>query len=501
MLTVAERQEAEAIIARLDGERLEASLLAFVEEAWSIVESVPFVPNWHIQALCEQLEQVAHGDILRLLVNIPPGTAKSLIVSVFFPAWVWAKWPDKRFLAGSYGQDLATRDAVKMRVLVDSDWYQARWAVEFRPDQNQKTRFENTDGGWRIATSVGGRGTGEHPDFIVIDDPHNAKQAESDAERQAAIDWFVRTVSTRGVSRGAAVVIVMQRLHELDMSGHVLSGPTAEEWTHLCLPMRAESQSALVPTKAHRPQIDPRKPGELLWPSLFSEARVASLERALGSYATAGQLQQRPAPAEGGILKLKWVRYFEPETVPSVDSVVISVDPAMKEKEQNDFWSIQAWGVSGPNRYALKRVHVRTDLAEATRLIGDMHAWAVETFPEKSVLVLIENTAAGPDAVRALRRKITGVVPWNKKGDKVQCAMTAQPVLEAGNILVPGVEDPTGGKPDAYLTPGWVQEMLTEWAAFPNGAHDDDVDAFTQMVIRLQRNGSPIATARLEEFL
>lgn len=476
-------------------------LRAFVEQAWSVIESVPFVANWHLDVLCSQLEAVSRGEVSRLLINVPPGTAKSLIVSVFFPAWEWASDASKRYLTASYGQDLATRDAVKMRVLVESSWYQAHfWNVNFRADQNQKTRFENDEGGWRIATSVGGRGTGEHPDRIIIDDPHNAKEAESDLERQGAIDWFTQTVSTRGVTRGASIIVVMQRLHELDLSGHVLGGETASEWTHICLPMRAESASALVPTKAHRPQVDTRQPGELLWPSLFTPKRVQSLELALGSYATAGQLQQRPAPAEGGILKLKWLRYYEPDTTPQVDSVVISVDPALKEKEQNDYWSVQAWGIKGPNRYALRRVHVRMGLGEAIQQIVDMHRWAVETYPEAGVMVLIENAAAGPDAIKALRRKITGVVPWNARGDKAQRAMAASPVLEAGNVIVPGAEDVTGGKPDAGLTPGWVQEMVTEWASFPNGAHDDDVDAFTQMVLRTQHAGR-VGLARVEQFL
>jgi predicted phage terminase large subunit-like protein len=484
----------------VQAEHARRHLRVFVEQAWPIVESVPFVSNWHLEVLCAQLEAVSRGEVGRLLINIPPGTAKSLIVSVFWPAWEWATDPTRRYLTASYGQDLATRDAVKMRVLVDSPWYQAFWPVTFRMDQNQKTRFENEDGGWRIATSVGGRGTGEHPDRIIIDDPHNAKEAESDAERQGAIDWFTQTVSTRGVTRDAAIVIVMQRLHERDLSGTVLSGETAEEWTHVCLPMRAESAKALVPTKAYRPAVDPRAPGELLWPSLFTPAKVLSLERALGSYATAGQLQQRPAPAEGGILKLKWLKYYEPDSLPGIDSVVISADPALKDKQQNDFWSVQAWGVSGPNRCALRRYHARCDLSEAILQIADLHRWATETFPDKGVTVLIENAAAGPDAIRALRRKITGVVPWHAKGDKVQRAMAAQPVLEAGNIFVPGVEDATGGKPDPGLTPGWVQEMVTEWAGFPNGAHDDDVDAFSQMVLRTQQQGR-IGMARMEQFL
>jgi predicted phage terminase large subunit-like protein len=214
-------------------------------------------------------------------------------------------------------------------------------------------------------------------------------------------------------------------------------------------------------------------------------------------------LQQRPAPAEGGILKLAWLRYYTPETTPSgLTQVVISVDTALKEREQNDLSAVQAWGVRGPDRFALRRVTGRWGLGELIQQVSDMHRWAAEHLPEVAIVVLIENTAAGPDAIRALRRVVTGVVPWNKKGDKVQCAMAAQPVLEAGNVFVPGAEDPAGGKPDVGLTPGWVQEMVQQFASFPNAAHDDDVDAFTQMVIRLQR---PTATAgqavRLERFL
>ena len=149
--------------------------------------------------------------------------------------------------------------------------------------------------------------------------------------------------------------------------------------------------------------------------------------------------------------------------------VVISVDPALKDKAQNDFWSVQAWGVKGPNRYALRRYHERTDLAEALLQIEAMHRWAVATYPNAGVQVLIENAAAGPDAIKALRRRITGVVPWHAKGDKVQRAMAAQPVLEAGNIFVPGAEDASGGRPDTAITPGWVQELLAEWTSLPNG--------------------------------
>lgn len=483
-------------------EQARRSLRVFIEQAWPILEDVPFVSNWHIDVLCAQLERVTRGEVSRLLINVPPGTAKSLIVSVFWPAWEWATFPSRRFLAVSYAQDLALRDAGKMRRLVSSEWYQAHWPISFLDDANQKKRFENEEGGWRISSSITGVGTGEHPDRILVDDPHNAKEAQSDLERQQAIDWFSNTASTRGVTRGMAIVVIMQRLHELDMSGHILASEGASRWTHICLPMRAEPKAALAKTKAQRPDVDPRSPGELLWPALFPETALRPLEVELGSYATAGQLQQRPAPAEGGILKVKWLRYFEPETIPAgLEVIVISVDPALKDKEQNDFWSIQAWGTRGPDRFALRRVHARLGLGDAIQHIADLHRWATEAFPQLAIYVLIENAAAGPDAIRALRRKITGVIPWRAKGDKVQRAMAASPVLEAGNIFVQGVEDPSGGRPDPQLTPGWVQEMVTEWTGFPNAAHDDDVDAFTQMVIRTQGANARVAMARVEAYL
>lgn len=481
-------------------ERARRKLRVFVEEAWSIVEAVAFVPNWHLDVLCDQLEAVTRGDVKRLLINIPPGTAKSLITSVFWPAWEWATDPTKRFITASYGQDLATRDAVKMRVLVESPWYQAHWPTIFRGDANQKTRYENEDGGWRLATSVGGRGTGEHPDRIIIDDPHNVKQAESELERQAALDWFQQTVSTRGISRDAAIVVIMQRLHELDLSGMILSGNSAEEWRHICLPMRAEALSALIPTRAARPTVDPRQPGELLWPALFTEAKVTSLERALGSYAAAGQLQQRPAPLEGGLLKRGWIKYYDRAALPRFTSIVLSWDTALKEKAQNDYSVGQAWGIVGADRYLLARRKGRWDFVDLIFEMTQLHAWAVERYPHAGITLLVENAAAGPDAIRTLRRKLTGVIGFKAHGDKVQRAMAAQPVLEAGNIWLPGEPSRSGSGPEPGSVPAWAEDVVNEWAAFPNGAHDDDVDAWSQMILHLQ-SASSKAGAMMVDWL
>jgi predicted phage terminase large subunit-like protein len=276
------------------------SLHEFVRQGWAEVEAVAFADNWHVGAICEHLQAVTAGQIQRLLVNVPPGMGKSLLTCVFWPAWEWTQDPTVRWLFASYDQRLSTRDAVRCRALVGTPWYRARCRQQFtfNEDQNQKTYYENDQGGYRLATSVGGHASGEHPDRIVCDDPHNVQQAESATERQAVLDWWDLTMSTRGVSRRARRVIIMQRLHEHDLAGHVLA---QGDWVHLCLPMRYEPGRMSVTPLGW---TDPRhEEGELLCPEQFSAAAVAQLEKALGAYGAAGQLQQRPVPREGGMFK------------------------------------------------------------------------------------------------------------------------------------------------------------------------------------------------------
>jgi hypothetical protein len=276
------------------------SLYEFVRQGWAEVEAVPFTDAWHVGALCEHLQAVTTGQISRLLINVPPGLGKSLLTCVFWPAWEWARDPSVRWLFASYDQRLSTRDAVRGRALLARPWYQARCRRRFRltGDQNQKTYYETDAGGYRLATSVGGHASGEHPDRIVCDDPHNAQQAESDRERRAACGWWDLTMSTRGAARQARRVVIMQRLHQADLSGHLLA---QGGWVHLCLPMRYEP-GRMVATPLG--WTDPRRDdGALLCPALFEEATVAQLEKALGSYGSAGQLQQRPVPREGGMFK------------------------------------------------------------------------------------------------------------------------------------------------------------------------------------------------------
>lgn len=299
------------LLAEIDGELGSRSLREFVSRAWPIVEpSTPFVPGFHIDAIIDHLEAVTHGEIRNLLINVPPRHMKSLLVSVFWPAWEWLQHPERRWLFSSYGSGLSIRDSIKCRRLIESPSYQTLWGDRYAltSDQNTKGRFDNDRSGYRIATSVGGAATGEGGDRVVCDYPHNVQEAESDAVRKNTLDWWDMVMSTRlNDPRTSSKVVVMQRIHERDLSGHLLAQGGYE---HLCLPAEYDGRRTVTAIGWEDPR---REQGELLWPERFGQAELDALKRSLGSYGAAGQLQQRPAPAGGGMLKTHWFKFFQPE--------------------------------------------------------------------------------------------------------------------------------------------------------------------------------------------
>ncbi len=337
--------------------RLQRSLYEFIQEMWDTIEpDKAFVPNWHVEQLCWVLELVEKGIIKRLIINIPPGSLKSLVVSVFYPAWLWAKNPRKRILTAAYGAHLTSRDNLRMRDIIQSPKFKRYFNVTLHEDQNTKTRYNTSEGGWRIATSVGGVGTGEHPDLIIIDDALTAAQAESEPERETANTWFDRTISSRGISRGVAIIVIGQRLHEDDLPGYLLK-KDREGWTLVCFPMRYEKCTCpgvpdTLQRKTNRDEFGPlfnrariaawkafidtvpepdrcllhksnpawtpdpldirETVGEVLMPQIFTPEVLAQLELDLDTYGVAGQLQQRPSPEGGGLFKME---YFDGKIV------------------------------------------------------------------------------------------------------------------------------------------------------------------------------------------
>lgn len=439
-------------------------LSGFVREAWHVViPGVPLEWNWHLDEICRHLELTVmpeSRDDLDLVINIAPRHGKSNLVSVFFPAWVWTWRPSHQFLTSSYEQGLATRDAVSARRLIESTWYQERWPVTLAGDENRKTRYQNSEGGHRVTISTGSGGIGEGGDTIIADDPNPVKRGGlSSVDLEAAASWWNVVVSERrNDKRTASRIVIQQRLHENDLTGHLLR---QGGWKHVCLPTRYE------PDHPFAYPDDPRtKPGELLWPVRNGPDVVDEQERVMGSWAFSGQHQQRPSPGDGGILARSWWVHSKRESWPRMDSIAVAFDLAFKDGELNDYTAMAAVGKVGARFYALEVRQRRIPFNEQLAWVREVAA----RYP--GVPVLIEDAANAAALMDTLRGEVPGLIPVKARTSKVARAQSWSPTLEAGQIHVPEGEH-------------WVDPFLDQCAAFPNSSHDDMADAFGHAIARL----------------
>lgn len=318
----------------------EKNLWDFARLAWPIVEpGVEFRDGNHLHAIAEHLEAVTRGDIKKLLIQIPPRHSKSLLVCVFWFCWDWLQKPHDKWIYVSYAQSLSNRDSRKCREIIQSDWYQQNWGDRFKlkDDMNQVERFENTAQGHRIATSVSGIGMGEGADVICGDDLHKATERFSAAERQNAINCWTTTMATRG-NLGVRRVVIGQRIHEGDIHGHLMSRDSGYEV--LCIPAKYESDH---PHKSHTSLgwKDWRQTeGELIWPQQYDEKAIADLMQELDDpYNIAGQLQQRPAPADGGLFSRDWFRYFREAEIQIEDEKKLSFELLLPDGKIRRIWA------------------------------------------------------------------------------------------------------------------------------------------------------------------
>lgn len=530
-------------LAELDKADAEDSLYFFLQKAWRYIDSSPFTEGWPIEAVAEHLQAVADGDIRRLIINIPPRCSKSSLTSVAFPAWVWAQpWstptsgPGVQFLHASYAQQLSLRDSVKCRRLIESPWYQSLWGERYRltGDQNTKTRFDNDKNGSRLATSVGSALTGEGGSIIVVDDPNAAQEAHSEATIAATIEWWDSALSTRlNDPKTGAFIVIQQRLSEEDLTGHIMSKDEGE-WTHLCLPMRYEwrrhSFSVIGDTEWNDPRglddngeplVVVNEDGErvpvsieaeyeleqrenaLLWPERFGENEVTILEKQLGPWASAGQLQQRPSPKGGGIIKRDWWQVWDNKIYPNMDTIIATLDTAYTTKTNNDPSAMTVWGVfsqdvsaiaptMAANRYG-DRIDYYRQMNETNPRAMLMYAWqgryelhdlvtkVAETCKNFNVdLILIENKAAGHSVAQEMRRLFGaaqfGVQMFDPKSmDKLARLYSVQHLFAEGLVYAP-------------IRP-WAEMVINQCEQFPKGKHDDLVDTVSMAMRHLRDTG------------
>ena len=453
------------------------SLKEFTKSSWQAIEpGRDFYDNWHIDAVSDHLQAVVEGDIKRLIINIPPRHMKSISVAVALPAWAWTIQPEKKFLYASYAGSLSIRDSVKCRRLLDSRWYKEHFGETFKltSDQNQKQRFENNKTGARIATSVDGALTGEGGDIIVIDDPHNVRESESSTVREGVLEWWDQAMQTRlNDPKTGAFIIIMQRVHENDLTGHILSNELGDEWDHLCLPARYEIGHPTI-TRSTLNFFDPRtEEGELLWPDRIDDKTLANLERSLGSYAAAGQLQQRPMPKGGGILKAEWWVPWEKEELPNnIEYVLQSWDTAFSTKENSSYSARTTWGVFRSNG----QVNVIViDMWYDRVSYPELRKIAQESYEEwEPDAVLIEKKASGQSLLQDLRMAGIPVLEYSPDRDKQARAHASSALLEDGRIYFP-------------FNKKWAKDLIDICAAFPAGDNDDIVDTCTQAWLRLRK--------------
>lgn len=473
-----------------------ASLYEFVKQSWHVVEpGIDFIPSWHIEEICEHLEAVTAGDIRRLLINIPPRHSKSTIVSVMWPMWEWLANPQHKYLCASYSSNLSIRDNLKARRLVQSPWYQERWGHLFAlaGDQNAKQRFENDKTGYRIATSVGGTATGEGGSRLILDDPHSAQEAQSDVMRESAIEWFNMVWATRlNDPKKDAMVTVMQRLHERDVSGLILN--EIGGWEHICIPAEWDG----VKRKTVLGPYDPRETkGELICPDRFGEQEIASLKQSLGAYGTAGQLQQDPTPAEGGILKTKFFNLWPSEKgLPPFEYILQSYDCAFTEKTTGDPTACTVWAIfthdGERNAMLIDAWDEHLSYPELRKRAindwqteyGGMTKQSPHNRARRPDRILVEAKASGQSLIQDLRLAKVPVVAYNPgAADKVSRAHQAAPTLELGLLWIP-----ESGK-NRGLPVSWADAFMKQLTKFPVADHDDYVDTFTQAVIYLKNDG------------
>lgn len=473
------------------GEQCRRSLFKFVQEFWSEIIPEDPVWNWHIEYLCDEIQR----DVLRVcklpedkrfslpekprehklhdvLVNIPPGTTKSTILSVMLPAWAWSVDATLRIGSASYSGDLSMQLAVKSRDVIQSDKYKAYFPkVKIREDSNNKGHYINTEGGERYATSTGGTIVGIHFHIIIIDDPVNTKEAASEAALEQACDFVNTTLSMRKVDKKITLTImVMQRLHEKDPSGSWIN-MEGNKIKHICLPARLDEDGDVLPKQLEQYYID----GYLDPVRLDFDALQEALMK-LGTYGYAGQMGQNPTPKGGGV----WQQWFVPVA-----------DKDMPLPDQ-----MQGYGTDWDTAYTSKLTNASSAAVVSGRIGNIMYidrvAWFNQEFPELVNTVMygfpfphfVEAKASGKSVVQVLVKAGHPAQEVQVAGDKLVRARTATPIAERKQV---------------YVRASILEKIYTDREQgilkFPKAPKQDLADTIAQAICR--HLGKPLREVKL----
>lgn len=462
-------------------------LHSFAKYMWRVIEpETPFKDGWHIQAICKHLEAVANFDIKNLVINEPPRHMKSIITCVMWPAWVWGTRPHLSFIFGSHSMSLSQRDSIKTRQIIESERYhmvfsKADWTLA--DDQNKTSIFSNSQGGSRRAVGVGTKIVGQGGDFLVVDDPNDSGEIHSSLHRENVIYWYDKVLSSRvNNPKRNAKVVVMQRLHEEDLSGHIYS-KYGDKYDRLVLPGRynkkveTEDDLKYMKSKTTLGFIDPREQdGDILWPEQWDEESLDGLAESLEENAEA-QINQNPVPNDGGLFpKSQWLHYDAPPS--PILSTVTFVDCAQKPGLSNDYSVFATWARTHMGFYLLGLTREKTDAPLLESLTENIY----NTF--KPDAMVIEDKSAGSSLIQHLRKNTTipAIAYDPKQRDKVVRATAATPTVKAGKCYLPRRIAGTVKERGVVKQVNLIDIFKNEHESFPKGKNDDTVDTTSMMV-------------------
>lgn len=478
-ITIQKYQEYLHLLKERHRKQMELSYWAFFQEAWKEIEpTTDLIANWHIEYIANVLDQEVNrikqgkpnpGDII---INVPPGTSKSTLVTKLLPAWAWLQDPSMKIITSSYSGDLARDHAVMTRDLITGDWYQRLWKSKYqlKMGRKRKSQYENDKGGIRSATSVTGRLTGMHADIFIIDDPLDPRRASSEVEILKPNAWWDKTVPTRLTNQKTSVrIIVMQRLHEQDLTGHCLS-KKGINYRHICLPAKT--------TKNVRPpELVKFYTDNFLDPERYPQEVLDRLKGDMGSLEYAGQMDQSPAPEEGNLIQPdKWFKRF---TLSDLQAKAdqddrdltwdFTIDGAFTEDEINAPTALMAYCRYTEHTYIRDCVNVWMELPELIKFIPEFVA---RNGGNKKSRIFIEPKASGLPAAQSLQRyrpELNVVLDKAPRQDKVARVKSVLPYMEAGKV-------------HTLQNASWHAEFYNQLKLFPNSKYKDMVDVTTMAI-------------------
>lgn len=478
-LALTKPDEVQKTIKKIRARKRLLNFILYTKEDYSV--------NWHHELVCDELDAfLADPNRTRLMIFTGPRRGKSEIISRRLPAYVFGKNPNLQIIATSYGAELAQAMNRDVQRVIDSPAYQELFPATRLSGKNVKTtslgnyvrtsdKFEivGYKGVYRSA-GVGGGITGQGADIAIIDDPFKDwAEASSDKRRQLIKDWYSSTLYTR-LSPNAKVIIINTRWHEDDLSGWLLKeaevNKDADQWEVMSFPEIQDEHNEYKHPK------DPRKDGEVLWPTRFTETIVQKIKHSVGSKVWSALFQQRPSPDGGQIVKGEWFKYFK--ELPDIEYYIGSWDCSFKDTSKADYVVGQVWGVVGSNKYLVYMVRERLDI------VATIKEMLKTTNQFKLRSMIIEDKANGPAIISMLKNKVPGLIAFNPEGSKEARANAVAPQFEAGNIWLPDKYSPSN-RQNFPTVVGLLDAYVNEFKTFPNGANDDMVDATTQVLLKI----------------